>query len=137
RQGDFSDVGTTGYAALTGIVRGSNNPSDGAMPTVLSQALGYAVTSGEPYWVPGCHTLADAQAGMCVFPNQVIPQAAWSPVAKAELKVHPDTHGYAGERPTLFLHECLQKHNKRRQICPPNRLGQQADGKLDFLLQLR
>jgi hypothetical protein len=89
RQGDFSDVGTTGYAALTGIVRGSNNPSDGAMPTVLSQALGYPVVSGEPYWVAGCNTLADAQAGMCVFPNQVIPQAAWSPVAKAELKFIP------------------------------------------------
>jgi len=89
RQGDFSDVGTTGYSALTGVVRGDNNPSDGAMPTVLSQALRYTVTGGETYWVPGCNALADAQTGMCVFPNQVIPQAAWSPVAKAELKFIP------------------------------------------------
>jgi hypothetical protein len=82
RNGNFSDVGTTGYAALTGVVRGDNNPADGAMPTVLSKRLGYTVNSGEPYWVPGCNTPQDAQIGMCVFPNQVIPQAAWSPAAK-------------------------------------------------------
>jgi hypothetical protein len=87
--GNFSDVGATGYAALTGLVRGNNNPSDGAMPTVLSQRLGYMVTSGEPYWVPGCNSLADAQAGMCVFPNQTIPQSAWSPAAKGLLKFLP------------------------------------------------
>src|SRR5579863_5128286 len=29
RGGDFSDVATTGYKALTGIVRGNNNPADG------------------------------------------------------------------------------------------------------------
>ncbi len=93
RQGNFSDVGTTGYASLSGFVRGSNNPSDGAMPTVLSQALGYTVTGGEPYWVAGCNTLSDAQAGRCVFPNQTIPQAAWSPVAKAELGFIPKPTG--------------------------------------------
>jgi hypothetical protein len=89
RSGDFSDVGKTGYAALTGVVRGDDNPSDGAMPTVLSQRLGYTVKSGEPYWVPGCNTQADAQTGMCVFPNQVIPQSAWSPAAKGLLKFIP------------------------------------------------
>jgi len=82
QSGNFSDVGTTGYDALTGHVRGDNNAADGAMPTVLSQRLGYTVVSGEPYWVSGCNTLADAQAGMCVFPNQVIPQSAWSSAAK-------------------------------------------------------
>ena len=89
RSGNFSDVSTTGYAPLIGSVRGDNNPADGAMPTVLSQRLGYAVTSGEPYWVSGCTTLANAQAGMCVFPNQVIPQTAWSPAAKGLLPYIP------------------------------------------------
>jgi hypothetical protein len=82
RGGNFSDVSTTTYAPLTGLVRGDNNSADGAMPTVLSQRLGYTVTSGEPYWVSGCNTLANAQAGMCVFPGEVIPQSAWSPAAK-------------------------------------------------------
>jgi hypothetical protein len=89
KSGNFSDVSTTGYAPLTGVVRGDNNPADGAMPTVLSQRLGYPVTSGEPYWVPGCNTQADALAGMCVFPNQTIPQSAWSPASKALLKFLP------------------------------------------------
>jgi carboxypeptidase family protein len=89
RAGDFSDVGVTGYPALTGIVRGDNQPGVGSMNEVLTQRLGYTVTSGEPYWVQGCNTQADAQAGMCVFPNQVIPQAAWDPVAKATLKFVP------------------------------------------------
>ena len=89
RSGNFSDVGSTGYAPLTGVVRGDNNPADGAMPTVLSQRLGYTVNSGEPYWVPGCNAQADALAGMCVFPNQTIPQKAWSPAATALLKFIP------------------------------------------------
>jgi hypothetical protein len=87
--GDFSDVGATTYKPLTGVVRGDNNPADGAMPTVLSQRLGYAVNPGEPYWVSGCTTLANAQAGMCVFPNQMIPQAAWSSAAKGLLHYIP------------------------------------------------
>lgn len=93
RDGNFSDVSTTGYAALTGVVRGDNNPADGAMPTVLSQELGYTVKGGEPYWVPGCNSQADAVAGMCVFPNQIIPQSAWSTPAKALLKYIPTPTG--------------------------------------------
>jgi hypothetical protein len=83
RTGDFSDVATTGYAPLTGSVRGSSTAGSGSMDEVLTSRLGYTVTSGEPYWVSGCTTLAQAQVGMCVFPGQVIPQAAWGPVAKA------------------------------------------------------
>ena len=83
RNGDFSDVTTTGYAPLTGSVRGDNIPGSGSMDEVLSARLGYTVASGEPYWVSGCNSLAQAQAGMCVFPGQVIPQAAWGPVATA------------------------------------------------------
>lgn len=80
RGGNFSDVGTTGYNPLTGVVRGDNLP--GHMAQTLSSRLGYAVNPGEPYWVAGCNTAANAAAGMCVFPNQTIPQAAWSPAAK-------------------------------------------------------
>ena len=48
---------------------------------VLTNRLGYTVNQGEAYWVPGCNTLADGQAGTCVFPGAVIPQNAWSPAA--------------------------------------------------------
>jgi hypothetical protein len=99
RGGDFSDVGTTGYPALTGIVRGDNVPGDGSMDEVLTQRLGYTVTSGEPYWAPGCNTQADAHSGTCVFPGQVIPQAAWGPVAKATLKFIPTSTLLVNSKP--------------------------------------
>jgi len=99
RSGDFSDFATTGVPSLTGSVRGSNVPGSGSMNEVLSARLGYTVKPGEPYWVPGCNTLADAQAGTCVFPNNVIPQAAWGPVAKATLKYIPQASAAPGGVP--------------------------------------
>jgi hypothetical protein len=90
RGGDFSDTAITGFPALEGVVRGDNVPGNHSMDEVLTQRLGYLVTSGEPYWVSGCNTRMDALAVRCVFPGQVIPQSAWSPVAKATLKFIPN-----------------------------------------------
>ena len=111
RGGDFSDVGTTGYAPLTGVVRGSNKPADGAMPTVLSQRLGYTVTSGEPYWTPTCTTHQAAVNGICLFPNGVIPQSAWSPAAKGLLKFIPLPTGATGSGQPFFRSSLLQTTN--------------------------
>jgi hypothetical protein len=52
---------------------------------VLSSRLGYTVTAGEPYYLPGCSNTAT-----CVFPNAIIPQAAWAPPSAATLKIIPD-----------------------------------------------
>jgi hypothetical protein len=106
RTGNFSDVGTTGYNALTKSVRGDNIPGTGTMDEVLTARLGYTVTSAEPYWFAGkdssghtCATPADAQAAYCVFPGQVIPQSAWGPVAKATLKFIPQPIATPGGLP--------------------------------------
>jgi hypothetical protein len=56
---------------------------------VLTNRLGYTVNPGEPYWTAGCNTVADGQAGMCVFPGGVIPQSAWSPAAIGTLPSIP------------------------------------------------
>ncbi len=48
---------------------------------MLSTELGYPVTNGEAYYTPGC-----TNSAQCVFPNAVIPQSAWSPVAVNTLK---------------------------------------------------
>jgi hypothetical protein len=56
---------------------------------VLSNRLGYTVNQGEPYWVPGCNALADAQAGTCVFWGGMIPQSAWSSAAIGTLPSIP------------------------------------------------
>lgn len=97
RQGDFSDVSVTGYSALTGTVRGDNLP--GHFAQTLSSRLGYTVNPGEPYYVSGCSSMADAQAGMCVFPNQVVPQTAWGSVAKTILKFIPTPNLIAAGKP--------------------------------------
>ncbi len=84
RGGDFSDQASN----LTGTVPGSGNPGDFA--SVLTTRLGYTVTAGEPFYSSGCTTTAQAQAGVCVFPNAMIPQTAWSPAALGTLKFVPN-----------------------------------------------
>lgn len=93
RNGDFSDTVATGFPAITGTVRGDDIPGDHSFDEVLSARLGYTVRAGEPYWAPGCNTIADAQAGTCVFPGQMIPQSAWSTVPRATLKFIPTPSG--------------------------------------------
>jgi carboxypeptidase family protein len=99
RTGDFSGAAAAGFPRLSNSVRGDNVPGNHTFDETLSARLGYTVRAGEPYWVPGCDTPADAQAGMCVFPGQIIPQVAWSPVAKATLKFLPAPVGFRGGTP--------------------------------------
>src|SRR3984885_7670023 len=74
RQGDLSDMASQ----LTGTVNG------GYWAKQLSQKLGYSVTPGEPYYLPGC-TLNST----CVFPNAVIPQSVITTPSKNLLKYIP------------------------------------------------
>jgi hypothetical protein len=99
RTGDFSDADTTGFPALTGTVRGDNVPGNGTFDEALTQRLGYLVTAGEPYWVAGCNAHADALAGKCVFPGQVIPQSAWGPVASKTMQFIPTPIGTLAGQP--------------------------------------
>ncbi|MBV9301169.1 MAG: TonB-dependent receptor [Acidobacteriaceae bacterium] len=116
RSGDFSDLATTGYSSFTGVVRGLDIP--GNFPAVLTQRLGYTVTSGEQYWFPGCTDTAQ-----CVFPGAagpVIPQSAWSPVAKAELKFIPLPTGVSGGHP--FFSSASEDERNR-----DDKLGEKID----------
>ena len=74
RNGDFSAEGSS----LTGTVGGTY------WAGLLSKELGYGVTNGEPYYLPGCTLTSD-----CVFPNAVIPQSAFSAPAKALMQYVP------------------------------------------------
>jgi hypothetical protein len=83
RLGDLSDLSSN----LTGVVGGPY------FANLLSQKLGYSVTSGESYYVPGC-----ANSAQCVFPNAVIPQQAWSVPGQRMLQYIPapnTANGYA------------------------------------------
>jgi Carboxypeptidase regulatory-like domain/TonB dependent receptor-like, beta-barrel len=74
RSGDFSGVADQ----LTGTVNGSY------LANLLAQKLGYGVSAGEPYYLPGCATTAQ-----CVFPGAQIPQRVWSTPAQQLLKYVP------------------------------------------------
>lgn len=75
--GNFADSASSLGGAVQSDSQGPNAPDPFA--TILSNRLGYTVVPGEPYYTPGC-TSNDPNSG-CVFPNAVIPKAAWSPVA--------------------------------------------------------
>ncbi|MGE5053533.1 MAG: carboxypeptidase regulatory-like domain-containing protein, partial [Acidobacteriota bacterium] len=120
RQGNF------GPGVLTGSVDGglaANCPASIApcidWPSRLSARLGYTVTSGEPYWAPGCNTLANAQAGLCVFPGGVIPQAAWSPAAKGILPYIP--------APNIDPAAGTYSDNSQRNRVVDNKIGERVD----------
>jgi hypothetical protein len=74
RSGNLSDLASS----LTGEVSGPY------FANLLSQKLGYPVTSGESYYTAGC-----VSSSQCVFPNAVIPKTAWSAPAQNLLKYIP------------------------------------------------
>ncbi len=83
RTGNLSDRASS----LTGTVSGPY------LAGQLAQKLGYAVSSGEPYFFSGC-----TSAAQCVFPNAQIPQSAWSAPALALLQNIPQ----ANQGATIF-----------------------------------
>jgi hypothetical protein len=82
RMGNLSDE----IAALvvSDPLNGGQGVNGAYWANILSQELGYPVSSGEAYYTQGC-TLTS----QCVFPNAVIPQSAWSPVALKTLSYIP------------------------------------------------
>jgi hypothetical protein len=85
RTGDLSDQAS----ALEGSdpASGGQGVAGTNWASVLSQRLGYPVTAGEAYYTPGC-----TDPSVCVFPNAVIPQSAWSPAATGTLKYIPQAN---------------------------------------------
>ncbi|MFY9855815.1 MAG: TonB-dependent receptor, partial [Terracidiphilus sp.] len=66
------------------------------MANILTSELGYSVTQGEQYYVPGCANLSDAQAGTCVFYGAQIPLSAWSAPAQRMLQYIPSPNNANG-----------------------------------------
>ncbi|MBV8842285.1 MAG: carboxypeptidase regulatory-like domain-containing protein [Bryobacterales bacterium] len=74
RAGNFADAAGT----LTGRVNGDY------LAQTLTDRLGYAVNTGEPFYTPNCTSTA-----RCVFPNAIIPQRAFSAPATRLLQYIP------------------------------------------------
>ena len=86
RTGNLLDISSQ----LTGTVGGS------AWANLLSQELGYPVTSGEAYYFSGC-----TSASQCVFPNAVIPTSGISAPARALLSYIPQPNVVGGQCPSM------------------------------------
>jgi hypothetical protein len=93
RTGNLSDL----VGNLTGTVSGPY------LANLLAQKLGYAVASGERYYIPGCNRPTD-----CVFPNAVIPQNVWSGPAQKLLQYIPAPNSATGTFATSAYNRTLR-----------------------------
>jgi carboxypeptidase family protein len=102
RSGNLSDVA----GSFTTVDQNGNSvPSTVSGPywaSQLSQKLGYGVTSGEPYYFPGCTSPAQ-----CVLPNAAIPKGAWSAPAANLLQYIPAPNNSNGTFSTSAYNETL------------------------------
>ena len=101
-QGTHQVIGSTSSATVPSAADLTGNVSDwipalvnnggvvqgAGWASVLSKRLGYTVTDQEPYYTDAACTPTSAQ-DPCVFPNAVIPKAAWSPAAAPLMKYIP------------------------------------------------
>jgi hypothetical protein len=108
RLGNLSDLSSF----LSGTVTGNY------WAGMLGQELGYPVSVGEPYYLPGCNSPA-----ACVFPNATIPQGAWSAPAKALLKYIPQPNQGAGYFTTSAYNEILRDDKGAVRLDANTRLG--------------
>ncbi len=93
RMGNLSDLSSN----LTGAVGGPY------FANLLTQELGYKVTSGESYYAPGC-----ASSAQCVFPNAFIPQSAWSVPAQRMLQYIPAPNTPSGTFATSAYNQIVR-----------------------------
>ena len=103
RSGNFLDPGTQA-SALAGNVSGPY------LASLLTQELGYTVTSGEAY--------------SAVFPNGVIPQSAWSAPAKNLLQYIPSPNSGSSQFSTSAFSQTVRDDKGSARIDFNSRLGQ-------------
>jgi Carboxypeptidase regulatory-like domain/TonB dependent receptor-like, beta-barrel len=108
RQGSLGDIASR----LTGSVRGPYYAS------LLSQALGYNVTQGEPYYTNGCTSSAQ-----CVFPNAVIPQSIWAAPASPLMQYIPEPNSGGTFFTTSAFNQVLRDDKGAIRVDGNSRLG--------------
>ncbi len=108
RTGNLGDMASS----LTGTVSGPY------WATQLSQKLGYGVTTGEPYYFPGCTSPAQ-----CVLPNALIPQNAWSAPAATLLPYIPAPNNPNGTYSTSSFNQTLGDDKGAWRLDGVTRLG--------------
>ena len=113
RTGDLLDFTTgPGGNQLSGIVGGPY------FANLLTQELGYGVTAGEPYYLPGC-----TASSTCVFPNAVIPQKAWSVPAQRMLQYIPAPNTPLGTFATSSYNQTVRDDKAGARVDANTRWG--------------
>jgi hypothetical protein len=84
---------------------------------------GQVVVPGEPYWSPNCNTTDPTSATGCVFPNGVIPQSAWSPVASHILPYIPQGDPVTGFFSTSAFNNTLNDDKGGIRVDANTRFG--------------
>ncbi len=84
RTGNLADESSSFYTIGTNNQIVPNTVSGTSWAQQLSQELGYPVAAGEAYYTPTCTTSA-----ACVFPNAIIPQAAFTSPTNALMQYIP------------------------------------------------
>ena len=118
RAGNLSDIAS---AFTTVDQNGKSVPTTVSGPywaSQLSQKLGYGVTTGEPYYVPGCTSPAQ-----CVLPNATIPRSAWSAPAANLLKYIPAPNNPNGTFSTSAYNETLRDDKGAYRLDSTTRWG--------------
>ncbi len=108
RNGNLSDLASS----LTGSVSGPY------LASLLSQRLGYPVSSGESYYTSAC--TGNAQ---CVFPNAVIPRQAWSAPARQLLQYIPAPNSGSNTFATSSFNQTLADNKGAARVDADTRFG--------------
>src|SRR5271168_8097 len=113
RLGNLSDfTNGPGGNMLSGAVGGPY------FAQLLTQKLGYGVTAGEPYYVPGC-----TSSVQCVFPNAIIPQRAWSTPAQKLLQYIPAPNTASGTFATSSFNQTVRDDKAGARFDVNTRIG--------------
>jgi hypothetical protein len=113
RTGNLLDfTNGAGGNQLSGIVGGPY------FANLLTQKLGYGVTAGEPYYLPGC-----SASSTCVFPNAVIPQKAWSVPAQRMLQYIPAPNTPLGTFATSSYNQTVRDDKAGARVDANTRWG--------------
>jgi hypothetical protein len=115
RSGNFSDPSLAGSFYTTETANGNpvivpNLVKGSGWAATLSRSFGYQVTSGEPYYFPGCATTnySSTSSNACVLPTLQIPSKAWSAPASNLLKYIPTANNAGNTFSTSAFNQMLR-----------------------------
>jgi Carboxypeptidase regulatory-like domain/TonB dependent receptor len=128
RTGDLSDLASSFYTNQTVNGQPTIVPtlvSGPAWAGSLSQAFGYQISAGEPYYFPGCTNTnySPGSTTACVLPTLQIPTSAWSVPAQHLLQYIPAPNASVDQFATSAFNQALRDDKGAVRIDANTRWG--------------